>query len=83
MPIDPAQLMVPRHMIVEAEIIKKPSGCCLSSHHRRFSCKLAGKVNHDPWRPATIEFFNSIRHLQTFGYAPEVGKARLIAPDNP
>jgi hypothetical protein len=48
MPIDPAQLMVLRHMIVEAEVIEKPSGCGLCPHHRRVSCKSAGKVNHAP-----------------------------------
>ena len=88
MPIDPAQLMVLRHMIVEAEIIEKPSGCCLSPHHRRISCKSAGKVNHEPRRPTTIEFFNKIRHKRTLQGRFELSfslseTSRNVAPFGP
>src|SRR5208283_3533294 len=57
--------MLLRHMIVEAEIIEKPSGCRLNPHHRHIPCKSAGKVNHEPRRPATVEFFNKIRQERT------------------
>jgi hypothetical protein len=47
-------------MIVEAEIIEKPGRFCRVPIIAASPSKSPGKVNHEPWHPATIDFFNTI-----------------------
>jgi hypothetical protein len=42
----------------------QPSRYRLHTHHRRFSCKSAGEVNHAIRVAATAEFFNTIGGLR-------------------
>jgi hypothetical protein len=48
-------------VVIKAEVVEQPSRCRLYPHHRRFSRKSAGEVNHATRSAATDEFFNTIR----------------------
>ena len=62
--VNAAQLVVGRDVIIEAEVVEQPSRYRLHAHHRRFSRKSAGEVNHATRVAATAEFFNGIRGLR-------------------
>jgi hypothetical protein len=62
--VNAAQLVVGRDVIIEAEVVEQPSRYPLHAHHRRFSRKSAGEVNHATRVAATAEFFNAIRRKQ-------------------
>jgi hypothetical protein len=42
MPVNAAQQMIGRDVVVEAEVVKQLSRCRLNAHHRRLSRKSAG-----------------------------------------
>jgi hypothetical protein len=58
--VNASQLMAGRDVIIEVEVVEQPSRYRLHAHHRRFSCKSAGEVNHAIRVAATAEFFNTI-----------------------
>jgi hypothetical protein len=65
MPLDAAQLMTGRDVIIKAEVVEQPSRRRLHAHHRCFSRKSAGEVNHAIRIAAMAEFFNTIRRFET------------------
>ena len=63
MPVNAAQQMIGRDMVVEAEIIEQLRRRSLKAHHRHLSRKSAGinESRHDSDDNQSSDFFNDIR----------------------
>jgi len=72
--VDSAQLMISGNVIIKAEIVEQPSRSSLHAHHRRFSRKSAGEVNHAASIAATPQFFNSIGAQPPFPAPPAIAR---------
>jgi hypothetical protein len=70
--------VVVRDVIIEAEVVEQPSRYRLHAHHRRFSRKSAGEVNHATRIAATAEFFNGIGAYSPFGHRPVYRRDRSL-----
>ncbi len=69
MVVDPAQKMIGRHLLIEAEIIEELRRSRLKSHHRLIPCQITQRI--EPCVPSACnnEFFNSIGAMQTFSHS--------------
>jgi hypothetical protein len=65
--VDAPEHVIEGDVLVEAEIIEQPSRRPLTSHHRRFSCRISRiqTITPPPWRQCPIDFFNDIRQEQS------------------
>ncbi|MFA1624097.1 hypothetical protein ACDY96_15055 [Rhizobium mongolense] len=65
MTIDPAQQMVRRDMIIEAEIVEELRRNRLTSHHSPDPLQITQRIESRVPSIGNAEFFNNIRRLRT------------------
>lgn len=65
MMVNATQLMIGRHVVIKAKVIKQSCRSRSNAHHRRIPRKSAEEVNHAIHRTAMIEFFNTIGSEET------------------
>jgi hypothetical protein len=58
--VDPAQKMIGRHVLIEAEIIEELRRSRLKSHHRLIPCQITQRIESCVPSACNNEFFNSI-----------------------